>query len=460
MRVSMLTCGTRGDTQPLVVLGTELRRRGHEVVVAASPNTLDLPRACGFEALPFGPDSQELMESEQGQRWLASGNVTAFTKELTEISHETFDRSVEEAERAVAGADVVVGGLLAEDLSVPMAQRVGAVAVTAHSAPVRRTSAYPHPLVTTARLPGWANSVTGRVFDTVWWRGNKQDVNAYRSGAGLPPGRPVAALAEAGDLLELQMYDAALVPRLRWDARRPLTGFLTPGAGIREATGEAGLSADLVSWLEAGDPPVLFGFGSMPVQDPAATVSLIADVSRALGVRALVTAGWGRLAALDPDDPAVRVVGPVDHGAVMPRCVAAVHHGGAGTTAASVGAGIPTVVCSVFADQPFWGARVEDAGAGAHLRFRDLDHDRLERAVRAALDPAVRERAAALAGRLVTAGAGGPRRCRRRRGAGGLTGPVTGWAAGHRPGQPIRVGRGQRGVTWSRSSWWGPGCPA
>ena len=130
MRVSMLTCGTRGDTQPLVVLGTELRRRGHEVVVAASPNTLDLPRACGFEALPFGPDSQELMESEQGQRWLASGNVTAFTKELTEISHETFDRSVEEAEHAVEGADVVVGGLLAEDLTVPLAQRVGAVAVT------------------------------------------------------------------------------------------------------------------------------------------------------------------------------------------------------------------------------------------------------------------------------------------------------------------------------------------
>ena len=75
MRVSMLTCGTRGDTQPMVVLGAELRRRGHDVVIAASPNTLDLPRACGFEALPLGPDSQELMESEAGQRWLASGNV-------------------------------------------------------------------------------------------------------------------------------------------------------------------------------------------------------------------------------------------------------------------------------------------------------------------------------------------------------------------------------------------------
>jgi UDP:flavonoid glycosyltransferase YjiC (YdhE family) len=371
------------------------------VVVAASPNTLDLPRACGFEALPFGPDSQELMDSEQGQRWLASGNVTAFTKALTEISHQSFDRSVQEAERAVAGADVVIGGLLAEDLSVPMAQRAGAVAVTAHSVPVRRTSAYPHPLVTTARLPGWANSLTGRVFDTVWWRGNKADVNAYRAEAGLPPGRPLAALAEAEDLLELQMYDAGLVPGLRWDARRPLTGFLSPGEEIREAIGETGLATDLVSWLEDGDRPVLFGFGSMPVQDPAATVALIADVSRALGVRALVTAGWARLTALDPGDPAVRVVGPVDHSAVMPRCAAVVHHGGAGTTAASVGAGIPTVVCSVFADQPFWGARVEDAGVGTHLRFRELDRDQLEMALRAALEPAVRERAAVLGGRLV-----------------------------------------------------------
>ena len=59
------------------------------MVIAASPNTLDLPRACGFEALPLGPDSQELMESEAGQRWLASGNVRAFTKELTEISSDT-----------------------------------------------------------------------------------------------------------------------------------------------------------------------------------------------------------------------------------------------------------------------------------------------------------------------------------------------------------------------------------
>ncbi|MGI8645531.1 MAG: glycosyltransferase [Nocardioides sp.] len=128
----------------------------------------------------------------------------------------------------------------------------------------------------------------------------------------------------------------------------------------------------------------------------------ITEVTRALGVRALVSPGWGRLAALEPDDANVTVVGALDHDTVFPRCAAAVHHGGSGTTAASVGAGLPTVVCSVFADQPFWGARVANAGLGAHVRFKDLDRASLESALRRALAPEVRAKAADLGPRLLT----------------------------------------------------------
>ena len=129
---------------------------------------------------------------------------------------------------------------------------------------------------------------------------------------------------------------------------------------------------------------------------------MITEVSRRLGVRALISAGWGRLQALEPDNPAVTVVGAVDHEAVLPRCIAAVHHGGAGTLAASLGAGIPTVVCSVFADQPFWGARLVDAGVGAHLPFKDLDRARLEKALSSVLSPGVRRSAAELGPRLLS----------------------------------------------------------
>ena len=401
MRVSMLTCGTRGDTQPLVVLGAELRRRGHDVVIAASPNTLDLPRACGFEALPLGPDSQELMESEAGQRWLASGNVQAFTKELTKISSEHFDVTMQEARAAGAGAEVVVAGILAEDIAEVYGEAEGAPLVSLHSAPVRRTSAYAHPLVTGRSMIGPLNSLTGALFDVVWWKGVRNEIRRAREDAGLPPVKTSLARRRSGpNDLDLQAYDRLLVPKLDWGPRRPLVGFLSLDDTLRGALGETGLDPALHAWLDAGDPPVFFGFGSMPVQDPAAIVSMITEVSHTLGVRALISAGWGRLEALESDDPAVRVVGAVDHGAVFARCVAAVHHGGAGTLAASLGAGIPTVVCSVFADQPFWGSRVTDARVGAHLRFKDLDRVGLEEALRSVLTPEVHDAAADLGPRL------------------------------------------------------------
>ena len=405
MKISMLTCGTRGDTQPLVVLATELAARGHETTIAASPNTLGPVEAAGFEALPFGPDSQALMESDKGQRWLASGNVRAFVKELGDMSHRAFATTVAEAERACEGADLLVAGLLAEDLVVPVGERLGVPVVTLHSAPVRRTRAYAHPLVTTRRMPGRLNLATGALFEQVWWKGFREDVNSYRRDAGLALTKtPTPARLAASGALQLQAYDEVLVPDLEWDDRLPRVGFLTPVASLRARLGESGPDPELDTWLAAGDPPVFFGFGSMPVRDPAATVRLITEVSRAVGVRALISAGWGRLTSLNPDDDEILMVGAVDHDVVFPRCGAAVHHGGAGTVAASLGAGIPTVVCSVFADQPFWGARVVDQQVGAHLRFKELASESLERALRQALSGEVRERAKSLGERMRSGG--------------------------------------------------------
>lgn len=142
----------------------------------------------------------------------------------------------------------------------------------------------------------------------------------------------------------------------------------------------------------------------MPVLDPAAAIAMVSRVTERLGVRALVSAGWGRLAADTAPEGAVGAhvhgVGALDHEAVLPRCRAAVHHGGAGTTAAALGAGLPSVVCSVFADQPFWGARLERLGVGAHVRFASLDERTLTSALGRMLASGVATRATDLGGRL------------------------------------------------------------
>jgi len=99
-------------------------------------------------------------------------------------------------------------------------------------------------------------------------------------------------------------------------------------------------------------------------------------------------------------DERLFTVGPVDHAAVFERCCAVLHHGGAGTTYASVRAGRPTIIASVFADQPFWARRVERLGVGAGLRFQDLTETTLELALQRVQDPGVIERAARLGARL------------------------------------------------------------
>jgi UDP:flavonoid glycosyltransferase YjiC (YdhE family) len=181
---------------------------------------------------------------------------------------------------------------------------------------------------------------------------------------------------------------------VNWDPRRPLTGFLSPSTAQRKLLDEPA-DPELDAWLDAGDPPVYFGFGSMPVLEPEAALAMIEKVSDMLGVRALVS-----LKAGTANSDAVRVVGNLDHDAVLPRCLAAVHHGGAGTSATSLRAGLPTVVCAVFADQPFWGAQLQRMGVGSTLRFTDLSEPTLF----AALDPMLcdgpRQRATELAALL------------------------------------------------------------
>ena len=159
---------------------------------------------------------------------------------------------------------------------------------------------------------------------------------------------------------------------------------------MRERLVELDVDAETDAWLADGEPPVFVGFGSMPVIDPAATMDMIATVADRVGARVLVGAGWSRFGQHRAQGDRVRVVtGVLNYDRVLPRCRVAVHHGGSGTVAASVAAGIPTFVCSLVADNPFWGARVEELGIGVHERFADLNQDRLETGLRRALHPEV-----------------------------------------------------------------------
>ena len=412
MRIALLANGSRGDAQPLVVLGDELHRRGHQVVLGVSPNVVGFGERAGLTTFPVGPDSQQFLESPDGQRWLAAGDVAALTGALGKIVHDNAALLDADTLRVCEGADLIVTGSLGEHRAACISEANGVPLVCLHYAPMRPTGAYPNMLITTVQMPRRRNMATHSMFQRMYWRSMAPDINKFRAKLGLSPvTTPTSTRLAAAGTLELQAYHAGLVPDLRdYPAHRPIIGFLTPDHGLRERLGELDVDPALDAWLNNGDPPVFIGFGSMPVIDHAAMLTMISTATGRLGRRVLIGAGWSRFGESDDSGDRVRIAtGVVNYDRVLPQCLAAVHHGGSGTVAASVGAGIPTFICSLVADNPFWGARVEELGIGVHERFRDLNQEKLEAGLQRAQRPEVVTRSKSF-GKVMGADTGAARR--------------------------------------------------
>jgi vancomycin aglycone glucosyltransferase len=165
---------------------------------------------------------------------------------------------------------------------------------------------------------------------------------------------------------------------------------------------ERPLPAELEAFLHAGPPPVYVGFGSVRAPEDIARVAI--EAIRAQGRRALVAYGWAGLAPIDDRDDCF-AVGEVNQQALFGRVAAVVHHGGAGTTATAARAGAPQVVVPPWADQPYWASRVADLGIGVAYDVRAPTTGSLSAALRTALTPGTRARAAAVAGAIRTDGA-------------------------------------------------------
>ena len=145
------------------------------------------------------------------------------------------------------------------------------------------------------------------------------------------------------------------------------------------------------------------GFGSMSDADPERLTTIVLRALRRAGRRGILLTGWGGLSNADLPDDVIKVE-EAPHDWLFARVAAAVHHGGAGTTAASLQAGVPTVVVPFFADQPFWGARVAGLGVGPRpVPSKRLSKQRLARAItHATTDVGMRERARLLGQKIRT----------------------------------------------------------
>jgi UDP:flavonoid glycosyltransferase YjiC (YdhE family) len=376
VKFALAVHGTRGDVEPCAAVGLELLRRGHEVSMAVPENLRGFVESIGLTAVAYGPDSQAQLEEDLFHNWWKVGNPI----HLWQAGTEYITRGWAEMSTTLAslseGADLILHGQTYQGLAANVAEHHNIPMAAMHHFPHRPNGHLvpfvPPPLIRTTMTIG----------ESIYWRITKGAEDAQRRELGLPKTKisSVRRIADSGSL-EIQAYDEIFFPGLatEWGARRPFVGVLTLQLPTES-------DDEVASWVEAGAPPIYFGFGSMPVDSPADTVRMIAEACAELDERALICAAVSEFDDI-PQYDHVKVVGQVNHAAIFPACRAVVHHGGAGTTSAGMRAGIPALILWIGAEQPVWAIQVKQLKVGLARRFSHINRKSLVAALREVLTP-------------------------------------------------------------------------
>ncbi|NOT33879.1 MAG: glycosyltransferase family 1 protein [Candidatus Eisenbacteria bacterium] len=337
--------------QPLLALGIRLRASGHQVELGAAPGFADWVRHHGLSFIPLGCDIQAWAR--------AHGDVAqpslATLRSAIDYLRADADQSFDELLTAAPGADLLVTGLHAAAPSVAEALRI----------PHRTVLFCPQIIPSGLHPPpGWQHRSPGAVFNRgLWWVASLGFDRLFRS--TIDRKRRECGLGPAAELTRYVLGDA---PILASDAALggiPRDAFLQVAqTGSLRLEERDALEPELERFLEAGDPPVCIGFGSMPDHQPARTTQLVVAALAASGRRGIIVSGWAELGGMPLPDHVI-AVRSAPHAALLPRVALAVHHGGAGTTAAVARAGVPHVVVPHLADQFYWGQQVHARGLGS-----------------------------------------------------------------------------------------------
>ncbi len=398
MHVLIIALGSRGDVQPYIALGQGLARAGHRVRLLTNAEFADLVRSYDLEVCPVDINVQAAMQAPDASAAIEGGNLLTSFLKLTKLATSRTRLVVEAGLTAARTADVIVAGFGGMFVAASLAEKLGLSFVQAYNVPMTPTREYAGALF--PWLSFWPRSLTHRLShrltrQMVWQAARSAGNAARRDLLGLPAA-PVRGMFDSplfNRAPTLYGFSQAVLPRpADWPANVHVTGFWYADEPETWTP-----PRELVEFIEGGPVPVYIGFGSMSSEKPDQTTRVVLDALAAHGRRAVVHSGWAGLGAT-PVPENVFVVGSVPHSWLLPRMAAAVHHGGAGTTAAAFRAGLPSVVVPFHGDQPFWAQLTERLGVGTKpIPRRKLDAGSLAHAIEEAVgSPEMRRKAAAL----------------------------------------------------------------
>jgi vancomycin aglycone glucosyltransferase len=394
MRVLLSTIGSRGDVQPLVALALQLKALGQEVRICVPPDFREWIEGLGIPVAPIGPEVRSFAVARR-----PAAPAPPSPEQRRQMMEGTVATQFETIAAAAQGCDLIVGATALQIAAPSVAERMGIPYVFAAYCPAVLPSPHHAPPVLAmlgdTPAPAMADYRELWAQDAQRWNDMWAPLlNSHRASAGLAPVNDVRR-----HILTDQPWLAADSILAPWPDPADQAVFQT-GAWI--LPDDRPLSPELETFLETGEPPVYFGFGS--TRAPQELSQVMIQTARGLGRRALVSRGWADLSLVDNESDCL-AIGEVNLRALFKRVAAVVHHGGAGTTTLAALAGVPQVVIPQLYDQHYWAQRVHHLGIGSAHAPGTPTTDSLTRALKHTLRPDATARAQSIAAAVRSDGA-------------------------------------------------------
>ncbi len=359
MKITIATVGTRGDVQPYIALGLGLQEAGNQVQIATDPLFQDFIERAGLGFTPVAADPRKAMQEDIRQIGSNPVRLLRWMKDqFTPLARQYFiDMRV-----ACQDTEAILVSALAF-AAMHVAQSLGIPSLATYLYPVTPTQAFPS--MVAANSPwwlstmGWFNWLSFRLYNLGFFRMMLPMVNQLRDEVlGLPP-VPWSYYTKI-DLSEVPIiygYSKHVLPKpADWGDHLHVTGYWF----LDEPDWNPPI--ELSQFLECGPIPIYIGFGSMVDEEARKTTEIVLEALEMTNRRAILHGGWSDLGATHLPEEVFRV-SDVPHRWLFPQMAAVIHHGGAGTTAAALRAGVPSVIVPYFGDQPFWAHHVHQLGA-------------------------------------------------------------------------------------------------
>ncbi|KAK4053271.1 hypothetical protein OIO90_004045 [Microbotryomycetes sp. JL221] len=365
MHFVCLTIGSRGDVQPYIALGIELKKDGNRVTIASHPEYRKWVESFDLEYKDVGGDPGALMKLSVEHKMFSPGffkeSLGHFRQWLDDLFHESWE-ACQEADVLLESPSTFAGIHVAEALKIPY--------MRCFTMPWTPTSTYPHAFAAGVDLGSGYNLMSYSLFDSVIWKAMSGQVNRWRRNElGLKSTTEKKLKARKAPFI--YNFSSAVVPKpMDWKDAIFISGYWFLPPDERQS-----LDPKLVDFIERaradGKPLIYIGFGSIVVPDASAVTRAVVQAVENSDVRAILSKGWSERGNKKHEEvplpDSIFSVASVAHDLLFPLIDAACHHGGAGTTGASLRAGLPTLIHPFFGDQFFWATRVTKLGAGVRI---------------------------------------------------------------------------------------------